>query len=413
MDANATAPAIRTETNGPYVTGIAIGFVITAAAVFSLRLYTRICLLKTAGKDDWTICIAMACSVVVTVATCLEVKYGMGRHVENVSAAETHEQLKYLLISVLHYNMGMNVAKVSFLLQYRRIFVSRVVRRICLWAMVYVAAWACVQAVLLGVSCLPISFIVPSTAAFCLNTLPIWYFSSSMSLATDFLIFCIPLRSVLQLQLPAKQKIMLFAIFCLGFCVCIISTYRMFTLRTAVYSDDAPWENIGAAIWSAIELNTSIIAASLPTIRPLLAKWLPRAGLSSAHNKSSDYHPYEPTYSGEHHGGGGGKFREPGSPRRGDEADAETGTGVGAGVGFGASTEGLVLRDLGGLCGGGDLGRPEGETPVFSSRVTAHPKQGGDQEAGGDHRHDVGIVVTRETSVGERRGSGGRSLGIR
>ncbi|KAK2057411.1 hypothetical protein LY76DRAFT_107918 [Colletotrichum caudatum] len=217
MAAKPNAPAIRTETNGPYVTGIAAGFAIAAAAVFSLRLYTRLVLLKTAGKDDWTICIAMACSVVVTVATCLEVKYGMGKHVENVSAAETHEQLKYLIITILHYNMGMNVAKVSFLLQYRRIFVSRAVRRVCLWAMAYVAGWACVQATLLGLSCLPISFIVPGAAAFCLDTLPIWYFSSAMSLATDLAIFCIPLRSVLRLQLPRKQKAMLFGIFCLGF----------------------------------------------------------------------------------------------------------------------------------------------------------------------------------------------------
>ncbi|KAK2026104.1 hypothetical protein LX32DRAFT_642179 [Colletotrichum zoysiae] len=59
MAANSTAPKIRTETNGPYVTGIAVGFAIAAAAVFSLRLYTRLVLLKTAGKDDWTICIAM------------------------------------------------------------------------------------------------------------------------------------------------------------------------------------------------------------------------------------------------------------------------------------------------------------------------------------------------------------------
>ncbi|KAK2008250.1 hypothetical protein LZ32DRAFT_631731 [Colletotrichum eremochloae] len=392
MAANTTAPVIRTETNGPYVTGIAIGFVIAAAAVFTLRLYTRVFLLKTAGKDDWTICISM-----------VKVKYGMGRHVENVSAAETQEQLKYLLVVILHYNLGMNIAKVSFLLQYRRIFVSRTVRRICLCAMVYVATWACVQATLLGLSCLPISFIVPRTAGFCLNTLPIWYFSSAMSLATDLAIFCIPLRSVLQLQLPRKQKVMLFGIFCLGFGVCIISMYRMFTLREAVYSDDPPWENIGAAIWSVIELNTSIIAASLPTIRPLLAKWMPHAGLSSARNKLSDYHPYGPASSGVSQGGGGGggagggnKFRELGSLRSGNDAKAEAEAGVGT------STEELVLKDLGDLIGGGGLGHPGGE-PSMSSRATAHPTQGGSGQQADVDRPGISVVITRETNVRESR----------
>ncbi|GKT60007.1 integral membrane protein [Colletotrichum tofieldiae] len=50
---------IRTESNGPLVSGIAMGFVVASAAVLSLRLYTRLVLLKTVGKDDWTISLAM------------------------------------------------------------------------------------------------------------------------------------------------------------------------------------------------------------------------------------------------------------------------------------------------------------------------------------------------------------------
>lgn len=52
-------PVIRTESNGPLVSGIAIGFVVASAFVLSLRLYARLVLLKTAGKDDWTISLAM------------------------------------------------------------------------------------------------------------------------------------------------------------------------------------------------------------------------------------------------------------------------------------------------------------------------------------------------------------------
>jgi hypothetical protein len=38
-----------------------------------------------------------------------------------------------------------------------------------------------------------------------------------MSMATDILIFSIPIPSVLKLQLPLKQRIMVLGIFCLGF----------------------------------------------------------------------------------------------------------------------------------------------------------------------------------------------------
>ncbi|KAL0941958.1 uncharacterized protein CTRU02_204721 [Colletotrichum truncatum] len=364
------APVIRTESNGHFVSGIAIGFVVASAIVMLLRLYTRLVLLKIAGNDDWTILLAMLFSIVVTIATCLEVKYGMGRHVENVSIEETLQQLKFLLVAVLHYNVGMNVVKVSFLFQYRRVFVSKGVQRICFGAMLFVIVWACVQATLLGLSCLPISIIVPSTAGFCLNTLPIWYFSSGMSMATDIMIFCIPLPSVLKLKLPTRQKAMLFGVFSLGFFVCIISIYRMFTLRTAVYSEDPPWENIGAAIWSAIELNTSIICASLPTLRPLLAKWLPGAGLSSGHKGTSAYPRYATSS-----GLGRSNFQELKSNNQRE-----------------VSTEELVLKDM--------VASKPGELPSVYSHVTAEPKRHSDEDLkGGFNNH---IMVTREMTV--RRG---------
>ncbi|KAH6855567.1 hypothetical protein B0I37DRAFT_58362 [Chaetomium sp. MPI-CAGE-AT-0009] len=285
-------PTIRTETNGPLVTGIAVGFVSATALFVAGRFYTRGVILRSLGKDDWSILVATVFSVANSVAMCFEVKYGMGRHAENVTPEEGVQQLKFLLVAILSYNMGMNVVKLGFLFQYRRIFQGDVIQRICFWFIIYVCLWACVQATLLGLSCLPISIIVPSMAKSCLDTLPVWYFSSGMSMATDILIFCIPIPSVLKLQLPLRQRIWVLGIFCLGFFVCIISVYRMFTLKSGVISQDPSWENIGAAIWSCVELNVSIIASTLPTLRPFLARILPGIGLSSARNERTTYLRY-------------------------------------------------------------------------------------------------------------------------
>jgi len=283
---------VRTETNGPLVTGLAVGFMSATVLFMAGRFYTRGVILRSIGKDDWSMLAATVFAVVNSVATCFEVKYGMGRHSENVTPAEGLEQLKFLLVAILHYNMGMNVVKLGFLFQYRRIFQNEVVQRICFWFIIYVCLWACVQATILGLACLPISIIVPSMADTCIDTLPIWYFSSGMSMGTDILIFCIPIPSVVKLQLPLKQRIMVLGIFCLGFFVCIISVYRMFTLKAGVISLDPSWENIGAAIWSCIELNVSIIASTLPTLRPLIARILPGIGLSSARNDRTTYLRY-------------------------------------------------------------------------------------------------------------------------
>ncbi|KAM0322082.1 hypothetical protein ACHAQA_009711 [Verticillium albo-atrum] len=286
---------IRTATNGPLATGIAIGFVSASAICVAGRFYTRGVLLGSIGNDDWSILIATVFSAINSIAVCFEVKYGLGRHSENVSAEEGAENLKFLLVAILNYNMGMNVVKLGFLFQYRRIFEHSAVQKVCYWFMISVCIWACVQATLLGLACLPISYIVPSMAGTCLDTLPIWYFSSGMSMATDIVIFCIPVPSVLKLQLPLKQRIMVLGIFGLGFFVCIVSIYRMFTLKACVISQDPSWDNVGVAIWSCLELNVSIIASTLPTLRPLLARLLPSAGLSSARNYHVTYHRYGST----------------------------------------------------------------------------------------------------------------------
>jgi hypothetical protein len=64
----------------------------------------------------------------------------------------------------------------------------------------------------------------------------------------------------------------------------------MFTLRNSVETEDPPWDNIGTAVWSIVELNTAIICSSLPTLRPLLSRFIP--GLSSASYSHSDYKRY-------------------------------------------------------------------------------------------------------------------------
>ncbi|KAJ0303808.1 hypothetical protein COL516b_006247 [Colletotrichum fioriniae] len=148
----------------------------------------------------------------------------------------------------------------------------------------------------------------------------------------------------------------------------------MFTLRTAVYSNDPPWENIGAAIWSTIELNTSIICASLPTIRPLLSKWLPGAGLSSAHNKTSAYNRY-----GSSSGMGRGTFKELKSGQRE------------------VSTEELVLNDMN--------ANQSGSLPSVYAHVTADPEMGHrDLRNKGSHQNQ--IMVTTETMIKEGRQPG-------
>jgi hypothetical protein len=137
----------------------------------------------------------------------------------------------------------------------------------------------------------------------------------------------------------------------------------MFTLRSAVTSTDPSWENTGAAIWSAVELNTAIICSCLPTLRPLLAKFFTGFGLLSTRNKSSGY---------EYYGSASGA-------RRGTIKSKPTPTTI--------STEELALKDM-------------DKNPAVFSHVSADSKPGLWQQEPDDYNH---IMVTTEMSRKENR----------
>lgn len=108
--------------------------------------------------------------------------------------------------------------KISILLQYRRVFAVRFMQLITFYAVIFMSAWTVTLCFLLTLVCLPVAKFWDSTIpGQCLDSLTIWYVLAGFNLATDLAIFCLPLPVIRSLQLPRKQKVMLIAVFGLGF----------------------------------------------------------------------------------------------------------------------------------------------------------------------------------------------------
>ena len=56
----------------------------------------------------------------------------------------------------------------------------------------------------------------------------------------------------------------------------LVSTIRLYSLYHVGHSTDISWGNVGAAIWSSIEVNIGITCACLPTMKALVNECLPR-----------------------------------------------------------------------------------------------------------------------------------------
>lgn len=147
-----------------------------------------------------------------------EAKFGLGQHVWMQPDEDFIPYSKSFYSSIVVYNVGLCLVKMSILFQYRRIFSGKTMQRLTLAMLCFEGVWATILCFLLPLVCWPVAkFWKPELPGHCLNQLAIWYVMASINMATDFTVFAMPLPVVNRLQLPKKQKVMLMFVFCLGF----------------------------------------------------------------------------------------------------------------------------------------------------------------------------------------------------
>ncbi|KAF6823623.1 integral membrane protein [Colletotrichum musicola] len=266
---------------------LVVGSVLSTAAV-GLRAFTRLKMLHTFGADDTVMLVAQMFTLGSAVAIGLESRYGLGSHSWVPAPEDFIPYMKSFYSSIIVYNIATCLVKISILLQYRRIFANEMMQRLTTYGLAFLLAWLITLSVLLPLMCYPVAaFWDSSVSGRCLDYLAIWYAMAGINLVADFVIFSMPIPVINSLQLPRRQKRMLLFVFGLGFFTCIISTLRIRTLRVAADTQDPYWDNVDAATWSFLEITIGILAACLPTLRPLFVTLLPRFFAGSSLNLKS------------------------------------------------------------------------------------------------------------------------------
>ncbi|KAF2180446.1 hypothetical protein K469DRAFT_279072 [Zopfia rhizophila CBS 207.26] len=260
--------------------------VAVAGVAVVLRFVTRVRILRFLGSEDWCILIAFMLSIGNTVGMTYQAKFALGRRLATLSPGQIMRCLQAYYATVLCYYNAQTFTKLSILLQYHRILKVHKLRIACYTLMATVAAYR-LELLVTGVfPCLPPpAFWDKRVKGKCLPGPPLWFMNAALNIVTDLLIFILPLPAIRSLKLPRRQKIGLFIIFMLGFFVCIISILRLPSLDKAAVSTDFTYDNIGIASWSCVEINTAILCACLPTLKPLISYIFP--GMLSAARSTS------------------------------------------------------------------------------------------------------------------------------
>lgn len=96
-----------------------------------------------------------------------------------------------------------------------------------------------------------------------------------MTLLADTILIILPITNIVRLQLPKAQKVALLFVFSLGIFVMACTVVRCIALAPTVSAKDAMYYDASSNSWTFLEVDVSIICASLPVLRAPLNKLFP------------------------------------------------------------------------------------------------------------------------------------------
>ncbi|KAK5107610.1 hypothetical protein LTR62_000945 [Meristemomyces frigidus] len=232
----------------------------------------------------------------IGMTTCfqMEVYYGLGLHTSQVKSAE-HKRLSFLWlwINQILYKIANGSIKISIALLYLRIFPSKQFKY-TIWAFcVFVVAY-CLAAILPSIfQCRPVLTLPlyqctltdsspidkawnKKLAGHCIKTIQIWYVNSTMTLIADAILIALPINNIIRLQLPKAQRLALVFVFSLGIFVMATTIVRLVSLNPLAGQGDTLWYQASSNSWAFLEIDVSLICASIPILRTPMGMLFPR-----------------------------------------------------------------------------------------------------------------------------------------
>lgn len=97
---------------------------------------------------------------------------------------------------------------------------------------------------------------------------------SIVNIVTDLVVIAIPMGAFWRLQIPIRQKIILFVLLSLGLVATVASVVRTIFLVKAELEYDITWNGYVIWIMTMIECSLALICPSVPSLRPLAKRYI-------------------------------------------------------------------------------------------------------------------------------------------
>ncbi|KAF2402811.1 hypothetical protein EJ06DRAFT_310218 [Trichodelitschia bisporula] len=265
---------------GLAVNAVCITFGVLMTIVIALRFYTRVHVIRSVGHDDLLMCAAFVLAWIVIGVTMQAVKLGVGTHYWVIVAKGADVVAAYwraLWFVALAYNAAMMVIKISVLALYQRLG-DRGLKRLSFGMMGIVACSGIANMLTVVFQCKPLdaAWDIRIKEKKCINLNGFYLAVAVTNILTDLMTYTLPIPLVVKLQLPKKQKIVLGIMLCLGLFACLTSMARIITVPKLLVTKDPSWTIATPTYWAIIECCVGIITASIPSLKPLAKRYIPR-----------------------------------------------------------------------------------------------------------------------------------------
>lgn len=255
--------------------GVAVALTAFSAVVVILRMYTRAFIVRNIGRDDYTMLGALIVVMGYLTAIFVIRVNGMGFSGHVLTPEQMVNQLQTTVAIEIMYYFAINAIKVSILLFYLRIAAAKRFELSCKATLYFLIVFCVVCIVCCLVQCIPLHKMWDFTGMVqgrCINTTALFYTTSAVNILVDIWILVLPIKTLLKVQRPTREKFALVAIFSLGVISCIASIVRLHSIRIFTESRDPFLDSVPVNLWSMVELNTGILCASIPSLKALFSR---------------------------------------------------------------------------------------------------------------------------------------------
>ncbi|KAK8061699.1 oxidoreductase [Apiospora phragmitis] len=282
------------------VTGTLMGITFV---VVSLRCYIRHVMLKSFSADDIVMLVALIMAIMSMVCFVGMVRNGAGRYQKDIKP-EWREGLAYWSYIIGEFLVtGISLVKISIGFFLKR-FAQTPAQHRFLWGMIiFCAIFMVYSAITFVIACIPLKAMwipglraAPTSKCQTGQVLSIIGTANGVINVLTDVIFCLlPVPVVLALNINRRTRTTLFLILSLGLLrpllivdlsACAASVTRMIFGRQRLV-DPYYTRHYNFLVWFYIELQVGILAASLPTLRPMFSKLL--KGASTAARPGGNY----------------------------------------------------------------------------------------------------------------------------